>query len=366
MLKTHHKFRYVVLAVFVLLVFVLIAFIRHMENLVPVAGYFNDADLYVEDDTLSSEFDHVETDILTMDIPKGWELQTTGRDANQIISVRNPDDDRYAIFLQLQSKPVMRSYDERNIYQRYANVDQEKYGIYSYAPVIRVPKVESFYGVFNEYTENIQTYSEEFADFHFPQLRHFVASDTAKNTTSLSQKAKDDSTLRATFSTKKQDAKDSDKGEGVFTGTLISYEPSDVTGYYVVYATAFITTPQDHLLQDAPALIASLKTLSFKSDFSDGVAQNEIWDDEAGDVNSFIQAAAANIENAWQNREAEYDIARQKWADEHYGFERVYDTETQKVYRAFKGFEVGYQGNRYRAATDKEYAVPISGYLNKA
>ena len=62
MLKTHHKFRYVVLAVFVLLVFVLIAFIRHMENLVPVAGYFNDADLYVEDDTLSSEFDHVETD----------------------------------------------------------------------------------------------------------------------------------------------------------------------------------------------------------------------------------------------------------------------------------------------------------------
>lgn len=365
MLKNHHKFHYVVLAGFVLLVFVLISFARFMESKVPVAGYFNDADLYVEDDTLSQDFEHIETDILTMDIPKGWELQTTGEDVNQVISVRNPDDERYAIFLQLQSKPVMRSYDERNIYQRYANVDQEKYGIFSYAPVIRVPKIESYYGVFNQYTENIQSYSEEFADFHFPKIYRFNAKDSSVNTGNLAHKAKDNTSLRATFATKNQDYTDADMGEGIFTGTLISYEPSDVTGYYIVYTTLFVTTPQDKLLQDAPALIASLKTLRFKDVFTEQIEAGDAWDNEAAGVNDAVKDATQNLEKLWSGRDAAYDIARQKWADDNYDFERICDTETGKIYRAFKGFKAGYQGQRYRAANDDEYATPISGYLNK-
>ncbi len=365
MLKNNHKLRYVVLASFVLLVFALFALVRRIESLVPVAGYFQDADLYVEDDTLTQDFDHIETDILTMDIPKGWELQTTGGDATQIVSVRNPDDERYAIFLQLQSKPVMRSYDERNIYQRYANVNQEKYGIYSYAPVIRVPKIESFYGVFNDYTSNIQTYSEDFADFHFPKIYSYVVNDSSVNTGNLAHKAKDNTSLRATFATKKQDVMDADKGEGIFTGTLISYDPSDVAGYYIVYTTLFITTPQDKLLQDAPALLASLKTLKFKTDFTEQIEQGEAWDDEAAGVNDAVKDATANLEKLWNNREADYDIARQKWADDEYDFERIYDTETGKIYRGFKGFVAGYQGSRYRAAANEDYAKPISGYLKK-
>ena len=48
------------------------------------------------------------------------------------------------------------------------------------------------------------------------------------------------------------------------------------------------------------------------------------------------------------------------------GYERVYDTETNEVYKATNGFTDVYDGKRYKPVTDDNmYTEPISGYIEK-
>ena len=163
--------------------------------------YFSDEEIKITEIDNSVNLVDYTDENFSMKIPEGWKVETTGQAETTAIYAYNPDDKRFGIYYQLQSKPLMRNYDERNVYQRYANVDSDKYGVYAYAPVIRLGDVESFYTSFNAYTDNIQSYKVEFADFHFPKLTDFTKTDISQNNTSFGTQAKDDTTLRATFTT---------------------------------------------------------------------------------------------------------------------------------------------------------------------
>lgn len=334
-------------------------------KIAPVAGYFEDESLSIKKSSLNLKLGDYEDDNFTMRIPDNWIVSKTGRNENSVIYVHDPDDLRYGIFIQLQSKPLMRTYDERNVYQRYANTNQEKYGIYSYAPVIRLGTVETFYGVFNSYTENIQSYLEEYADFHFPLIKEFKMVDVHNNVTTLTPEAKDDTSLRATFKTTADASQFSDEvhGEGLFTGTIMSYSPSDVSGYYVVYGTAFITVPEDELIALAPTLLESFSSLKFKNNFVKQISKRKDWDKKAPDINKMFEEASGNLHKIWEERNQDYDIARQKWSDEHNERERACLKDGSKCYRAFRGFNAGYQGKRYRPAEDADYLKPLAGEI---
>ena len=71
------------------------------------------------------------------------------------------------------------------------------------------------------------------------------------------------------------------------------------------------------------------------------------------------------IMDTWNKRSNSYDIISQKQSDATLGYERVYDTETNEVYKAYNGFTDVYQGNRYQPITDDMYKAPISGYIEK-
>ena len=71
------------------------------------------------------------------------------------------------------------------------------------------------------------------------------------------------------------------------------------------------------------------------------------------------------IMDSWNKRSSSYDIISQKQSDATLGYERVYDTTTNEVYRAYNGFTDKYNGNRYQPATDEMYKSPISGYIEK-
>ncbi|MBO4855564.1 hypothetical protein J5500_04140 [Candidatus Saccharibacteria bacterium] len=334
-------------------------------RIAPVAGYFEDSNLIVEKSSLSLKLGDYEDDNFTMRIPEDWIVSKTGRNEDSVLYVHNPDDLRYGIFIQLQSKPLMRTYDERNVYQRYANTNQEKYGIYSYAPVIRLGTVETFYGVFNSYTENIQSYLEEYADFHFPIVKEFKMVDIHNNVTTLTPEAKDDSSLRATFKTTADASQFSEEtnGEGIFTGTVMSYDPSDVTGYYAVYGTAFITVPEDELIALAPTLLESFSSLRFKNGFVKQITKRKAWDKKAPDINKLFAESSNNLHKLWEERNQDYDIARQKWSDDHIERERACLQDGSKCYRAFRGFNAGYQGKKYRPAEDADYLKPLAGEI---
>lgn len=334
-------------------------------KIAPVAGFFKDDELDVKESKLELKLEDYETDYYSMKIPKGWKVDTTGKKENSIIYAYNEDDRRYGIFIQLQSKPLMRTYDERNVYQRYANTDQGKYGIYSYAPVIRLGTVETFYGVFNAYAENVQSYLVEYADFHFPLIKEFKMTDVHNNTTTLSPEAKDDTSLRATFKTTADATQFSEEvnGEGLFTGTVMSYSPSDVSGYYVIYGTAFITTPEDDLIALAPTLLESFSSLKFKDKFVKEISKQEEWDKKAPDINKLFDEASNNLHKLWEERNQDYDIARQKWSDDHAESERACLQNGSKCYRAFRGFNAGYKGSVFRPAEDADYLKPLSGEI---
>ena len=71
------------------------------------------------------------------------------------------------------------------------------------------------------------------------------------------------------------------------------------------------------------------------------------------------------IMDSWEKRSSSYDITSQKRSDATLGYERVYDTETGDVYRAYNGFTDDYSGSRYQSITEDMYTKPIEGYIEK-
>ena len=71
------------------------------------------------------------------------------------------------------------------------------------------------------------------------------------------------------------------------------------------------------------------------------------------------------ITRGWEARQSTYDILSQKQSDTTLGYERVYDTETNEIYRAYNGFTDDYQGDRYKTVTDNMYNLPVNGYIEK-
>ena len=67
----------------------------------------------------------------------------------------------------------------------------------------------------------------------------------------------------------------------------------------------------------------------------------------------------------WEMRNKSQDIISQKQSDATLGYERVYDTETNEIYRATNGFMDVCDGKRYQLVTDDMYTQAISSYIEK-
>ena len=71
------------------------------------------------------------------------------------------------------------------------------------------------------------------------------------------------------------------------------------------------------------------------------------------------------IMDSWEKRNNSYDIISQKQSDATLGYERVYDTDTGEIYKAYNGFTDDYKGDKYKAITDDMYTSAIDGYIEK-
>ena len=71
------------------------------------------------------------------------------------------------------------------------------------------------------------------------------------------------------------------------------------------------------------------------------------------------------IMDSWEKRNNSYDIISQKQSDATLGYERVYDTETGDIYKAYNGFTDDYHGDRYKTITDDMYTQATAGYIEK-
>lgn len=237
--------------------------------------------------------------------------------------------------------------------------------MFTQAAVLNSPTTENFYKKFNEiatYQKNIQT---EFAEDNFPTFSNFTKIEEAEANTSMKSLALDSKVLRGTFT-----GENSKEGEGLFMVSVVNfgnqYQGGVDMGYYMIYDIMSITSAKDEFIDYKDILLESVNSIEFtdsyvKQTIDDSNAQTQ----KALELNASMQKAFDSYMSAWENRQKSYDIMSQKQSDATLGYERVYDTDTGEIYKAYNGFTDDYTGERYQTITDNMYTEKVTGYIEK-
>lgn len=300
----------------------------------------------------------------SMKIPKNWTVDTAGDGMYFAIRVFDPNDDRYQIFSVLKAEPLLKNNQAKNWYENYYNsFGGQGNKILAKAIVLSTPTVESFYKNFNNYINFVK---ELGSTFKAPDLSNFTALESFENNSQLKSIALEDKVVRGTF----QDSKSKKIGEGLFMGSLVNQGSYNLLGfdsmYYTMYNVIGISAGEYDFVNYKEVLAKSLNSLVYKDTFVNQTI-NDInqTTKNALAINKSINNAFDSYNNAWSNRQTSYDIISQKQSDATLGYERVYNTETGEIYKAYNGFSDDYTGEKYQSITEKMYSEPIKGYIEK-
>ncbi len=155
------------------------------------------------------------------------------------------------------------------------------------------------------------------------------------------------------------------KTDGLFSASMYPVSLYYVTAYYV-YDTVYVTAPENEFIEWESALTECVGSIQFTQKFEDGFyGQEEILARSIKANSQIYNSISDTITQGWNERQSTYDIISQKQSDATLGYERVYDTETNEIYRAYNGFTDDYKGDRYKTVTDNMYNQPIYGYIEK-
>ena len=310
----------------------------------------------VKSEASQIEFEDYKTNEFSIKKPKGWKVDTLGDYIHYTIKVYDPNNPTYQFFLNMKTEGYNKSEDAKRWQQKYYPNN-----IFAKTSVIASKDTEGFYKIFND----LGTLNNS-ASFTFPTLTDFTVIEN------LGKGPLGGDMLRASF----KDANGKD-GEGIFTAyvydvgpyyvseNIISGKQIDIQ-YLNVYDTIFITTPKDELIDWQDTLNTICSSLEFTDSFINGFNK-----EQDAVMNNFQKIRAIGNEisdgimDSWNKRNTSFDIMSQKQSDATLGYERVYDTETNEVYKAYNGFTDNYDGERYKPITDDMYLKKTSGTIEK-
>ena len=133
-----------------------------------------------------------------------------------------------------------------------------------------------------------------------------------------------------------------------------------------VYNIIFMATPDTEFNNWQSILDYCIGTITFSDSFISGFNSEESTLLSTIQANQQVYDSISDmIMDSWEKRNNSYDIISQKQSDATLGYERVYDTETGDIYKAYNGFTDDYSGNRYKSITDDMYTHAVSGYIEK-
>ena len=333
---------------------------------VSLGGSVRDKVKIVKNDAQEIILEDYATDVFSMKKPKGWTVQAGGEGIYYAIRVVDPENDNNQIFLMLKIQPILKSQAAKKAWQDYAILaGGTQYNIFSKAPVLESATTEGFFQVFGDVSSFANTVEPSLASFKFPTFNNFTKLEESESQASLKSVAMDSKVLRATFTGSKGEA-----GEGMFLATVVnfgnSYQMGVDMGYYMIYDITAITSKKDEFIDYQEILMKCANSI----EFTDSYVNKTIDDSNAQtqkslQINAQIQASFDSYMNAWENRSKTYDIMSQKQSDATLGYERVYDTDTGEIYKAYNGFTDDYSGNRYKSITDDMYTKKTYGYIEK-
>ncbi len=306
-----------------------------------------------------------DTEAFTMQIPDGWEMRY-GWDGEKMLLIRvyDPAQPVNQIFSATDMVPFMKSEASAEMYANSGTV------MFSEAPVLDPPTNETLFKQIPKLrTYYLETVKSEATAAMIPEIYNFELLETLPAASAFGDDSLDDSILHGTFRT----ADGSAEGEGIgfaaivdLFGTMLSPLYGVDMAYYNVYNFTAITGVKDEFVNYEEILCRSFSSLQLKQEFVAKMLKNsEDSFAQLQQINASITASYYNYNNAWLARSSSSDIARQKYSDATLGYERVYDTETGEIYKAYNGFTDEYTGSRYQPVSDDMYTQGWDGYIER-
>ena len=316
-----------------------------------------------------------ETADFSITIPKGWTVASGGANIYHSIRVYDPNEPLNQMFVLLKADVLLHSQAGKDAWQQNYNMGNTQAALFAQAAVLSNPSTEGFFQIFPQYVDFILNVEPTYAGYSIPRFEGFTVTDRFASSSPLSSYALGDELLRANFTDGGKE------GEGMFSasvvdfgsamisgGNLVGYQLQAVDGgYYMAYNIMAITAVKDTFIEWEGVLTECMKTLEYSDSFVS--ATNQASNEKvalAMQISQNFNQTLDGIMSSWETRNKSQDIMSQKQSDATLGYERVYDTETNEVYRATNGFTDVYDGKRYLPVTDDNmYTEPISGYIEK-
>ena len=322
----------------------------------------------------------VETEVyecsdFSMTIPRGWVVTSGGTNIYHSIRVYDPSEPINQMFVLLKADCLLHSKAGKEAWQSNYEMGNAQAEMMAKAPVLSNPSTEGFFKIFGTDTDFVPDVEPSYAGYEFPRFDNFKVTEKFESTSSLKSQALGDKILRAAFT-------DGDKnGEGMFAASVVDFGNFTISngkvvgyqlqtadgGYYMAYNIMAVTAVKDSFIEWEDVLTNCMKTLEYSDSFVS--ATNQASNEKVALANQISQnfnQTMDGIMSSWENRSKSQDIMSQKQSDATLGYERVYDTETNEIYKATNGFTDVYDGERYKPVTDDNmYAEPISGYIEK-
>ncbi len=316
-----------------------------------------------------------ETADFSITIPKGWKVTSGGINIYHSIRVYDPNEPLNQMFILLKADVLLHSQAGKNAWQSLYNMGQASAALFANAPVLANPSTEGFFGIFPQYAAFVTQIEPTYAGYVFPQFNNFTVTDRFAAADPLKAYALGDELLRATFT------ENGKQGEGMFSASVVDFGSLSISdgtvnnyqlqavdgGYYMAYNIVAITAVKDTFIEWESVLSDCMKTLEYSDSFVS--ATNQASNQQVAVANQISQNFNQTMDGmmaSWESRNKSQDILSQKQSDATLGYERVYDTETNEIYRATNGFSDSYDGKRYQPVTDDNmYTQAISGYIEQ-
>ena len=294
--------------------------------------------------------------LFSLNIPEGWKVDVLGDCIHYTIKVYNPQNTSYQFFFNMKTEGYNKSQAAKKFQQTYYP-DQ----MFAKTSVIEEQTTEGFYKIFNDLGTLNNT-----PTFKFPTLNSFSVIEK------IGTSALGGDMLRATFTDE-----NGKNAEGIFTAyvydsgsyyvneNVFSGNKIDIN-YLSVYNTMFITAPKDEFINWEEPLNNMVSSLQFSDTFI-----NQFYNQQDAVMKNFqntrniCNQISDSIMSSWESRNATYDRMMQKQSDATLGDERVYDTDTGEIYKAYNGFTDDYKGEHYKSISDDMYSKSISGYIEE-
>lgn len=305
-------------------------------------------------ETKMMKYDDFDNGLVNLKIPKGWKVDVPNNlgYSDYTFKVYNPDNNNYMFLFSLKLSGFLKSEGAR---KKFASLYPSS--AFGKLAAINPQTTEAFYKVWN--TNAKLANKEQLKYEYFPYLNEFKVIEN------FGKVKLGGDIIRASFKNSKGELQ-----QGLFTTSIYSSGSYYMYGYDFAplnaYHTIMMMSPDDEFNNYQEIFDYCLGTISFTDKFMTGFLREESTMVSTVQANAKIYDEISNmIMDSWNKRNNSYDIISQKRSDATLGYERVYDTSTNEVYRAYNGFTDEYKGNKYKTVTDDMYTLSISGYIEK-